>query len=249
MLALAGALLLPGCGGKGKGSKDTAALADTLQVPDTGYTGIKQYFSGDRLLKEITFKNGIRHGETKTYYQGGQLYQTFWYENGLREDSARWYYPGGQVFRSTPYNRDTIDGIQQQYYRTGRIKARIGFIKGLRTPYIEEFTSTGRKMTDYPDIVYNITDNYASSGKVRITLELSNKSERVRFYRGGFSGGVFDTSKYVLINTVDGKGIIDLRKNGSSQTGKVIVIAEAITDFGNKYLTQVEIDLPYGDLR
>ena len=53
-------------------------------------------------------------------------------ENGLREDSVRWYYLEGQVFRTTPMNHDTIDGTQKQYYRNGRIKAEIGYIKGLR---------------------------------------------------------------------------------------------------------------------
>jgi antitoxin component YwqK of YwqJK toxin-antitoxin module len=34
------------------------------------------------LVKEVTFKNGIREGLTKTYYRTGELYQTF----GMKTD-------------------------------------------------------------------------------------------------------------------------------------------------------------------
>ena len=130
-------IIVAGCAGKGSAKKESMAVTDTLTVPDTGYTGIKKYYSGNLLLKEVTFKNGVRQWETKTYYQGGQLYQTFWYENGLREDSARWYYLEGQLFRSTPMKHDTVDGTQNQYYRNGRLKAKINYIKGLRSPILE----------------------------------------------------------------------------------------------------------------
>ena len=76
----------------------------------------------------------------KSFYMGGQLYQTFWYEKGLKEDSVRWYYLEGQLFRTTPYKNDTIDGIQKQYYRTGKLKAKIGYSKGMGTKFFQEFT-------------------------------------------------------------------------------------------------------------
>ena len=242
-------LILTGCNGKSPGKNKASKVEDTIQVPDTGYTGIKQYFSGNRMVKEVSFKNGIRQGETRTFYKGGQLYQTFWYENGLREDSARWYYTSGQLFRSTPYNKDTINGIQQQYYKNGRLKARIGYVKGLRTPFLEEYTHDGKKISDYPEILVSIDDHYKSAGKIKITLELSNKSHRVVFYRGEFENGVFDTSKYAIIKSFDGKGTLEMKKTGSAQSDKLELIAETITDFGNKYLTHKEIRLPYADLR
>ena len=66
--------ILGGCSGKKTTGKGQAADADTVAVPDTGYTGIKQYFSNERMLKEVTFRNGVRDGLMKTYYPGGQLY-------------------------------------------------------------------------------------------------------------------------------------------------------------------------------
>lgn len=242
-------LLAAGCAGKGSRKIDTAVMPDTLTVPDTGYTGIKKYFSGNLLIKEVTFKNGIREGEMKTYYQGGQLYQTFWYQNGYREDTARWYYLEGQVFRATPYRLDTIDGTQIQYYRNGRVKAKLNYEKGLRTPFIEEYTQDGKLISDYPEVVSTITDNYNTSGKVRISFELSNKSEKVKFYQGEFYNGVFDTVKCTRLKSNDGRAFLDLKKSGTPQQDHIGIIAAIITNFGNNYLTYKKIELPYKDLK
>ncbi len=241
-------LIMAGCAGKGQRKKDSISDIDTVSVPDTGYTGIKQYMNRGRLLKEITFKNGIRHGLMKTYYQGGQLYQTFWYENGLREDSAVWYYLEGQPFRTTPFKNDTIDGLQKQYYRTGKIKAIIGYKKGLRTPLLEEYDKLGRIYKDYPEIVTNIKDEYGTKGIYTIDLEMSDKPEKVKFYQGEFTDGRFDTTKCKLLETINGKASLQLKKSGTAQQDYTGVIAEIITLHGNRNLIYKKIDLPYNDL-
>ncbi|MFZ0282793.1 MAG: hypothetical protein WAL29_14170 [Bacteroidales bacterium] len=242
-------MLASGCLGRGTAKNESSDGADTITVPDTGFTGIKQYSDGIRIIKEVTFENGVRQGEMKSFYAGGQLYQSFWYEKGLREDSARWYYVEGQVFRSTPYKHDTIDGIQVQYYRTGRVKAKIKYIKGFRAPFLEEYTQQGRLVTGYPEIIFSLTDNYNSTGKLRVNLELSDKSPKVKFYRGDFTNGVFDSTRCVRLKVTNGKAYIDLRKSGSPQQDYIAVIGEAVTGYGNRYLAYKKIDLPYKDLK
>ncbi len=69
---------------QGQQASDTVAA-----VPDTGYTGIKQFMSGKYLVSEVTFKNGVKEGLKKTFYTSGKVRQTFWYENNLREDSSQ----------------------------------------------------------------------------------------------------------------------------------------------------------------
>jgi hypothetical protein len=248
LLIILALLIFSGCAGKGSAKKNALTGTDTTVVPDTGYTGIKQYMSGQVLVKEVTFQNGVREGLMKSFYQTGELRQTFLYKNGLREDSAKWYYQEGQLFRSTPYKNDTIDGIQKQYYRNGRLKAKLGYIKGLRTPYLEEFTPDGKLVGRYPQLVVNIRDEYRIMGSYNILLELSDKSDKVRFYKGDLSNGVFDTAHCKKINTIKGIGYLNLKKTGSAGTGFVGVIAEIMTNFGNKYLVYRKIELPYNDL-
>jgi hypothetical protein len=238
------------CNGK-KPAKEARpeSSIDTVTVPDTGYTGIKQYMSGTTLVKEVTFKNGVRQGLMKSFYQTGEVRQTFWYENGVREDSSVWFYREGQPFRTTPYKNDTIDGIQKQYYRTGELKAKIGYSKGLRTNFFEEYTITGKSVTGYPTLEFKATDEYKSKSLYRISLQLSDKSTNVKFLRGDMSNGIFDTAHCKPIDTVKGVGLLVLKKSGSSGAGKVGVIADVLTDFGNHNLIFKQIELPYPDLK
>jgi hypothetical protein len=249
IIALATFIITVSCGGKRTGEGNATPETDTITVPDTGFTGIKQYTSQSYLIKEVTFKNGVRQGLMKTFYENGKLRQTFWYENGLREDSSRWYYMEGQLFRTTPYKRDTADGIQKQYFRTGKLKAKIGYSKGLRTPYIEEFTPEGRLITSYPDLVVGTRDEYASKGLYRIDLSLSDRNGKARYYIGDLAGGVFDTTRVKRINPVKGVATITLKKSGAEGIKSLGVIAEILTNYGNNRLVYKNIELPYNDLK
>lgn len=242
-------LVFGACTGRRNVKEDLAAAADTITVPDTGFTGIKVGMSGKYVVNEITYKNGVRNGLMKTFYESGKLRQTFWFVNGVRQDSAKWYYEEGQVFRSTPYKNDTIDGIQKQYYRTGELKARMTYIKGLRTPKLEEFTREHKPVSGYPDLNINIKDEYKSKGAYRIVLALSDKSPQVIYYRGNFSGEVFDTTSCVRIKNVNGIGTLTLKKTKTGSQESVGVIASVLTNFGNRYLIYKKIDLPYKDLK
>jgi hypothetical protein len=219
--------------------------ADTIDnTPDS----IVKYFSSQRLLKEVSFKNGVRNGLTKTYYPGGQLYQTFWYRHDLREDSSGWYYLEGQLYRSTPYVHDTIQGIQRQYYRNGNKKARIGFDKGLRTEFFEEFTADGKLVSNYPELTVSVTDEYKTRGSYTITLNMSDNSKNAKFYKGEFIEGRYDTTKYTPIKTVDGIGKLVLKKTGATGNNYVGVIGSFLTNFQNRKLVYKKIELPYNDL-
>jgi hypothetical protein len=241
-------LLNPGCKGKDGSAKSSGTGNDTITVADTGFTGIKQYMSGDRVAMETTFKNGVREGLSKTFYLSGKLRGTLWYEKGLREDSAKWYFEEGQLFRTTPFKRDTIDGIQKQYFRNGKLKALIGYKKGFRTFEFGEFDMEGRKVGGYPDLVVTTKDEYNTKGIYRISLGLSDKSTKVKYYRGDFSKGVFDTTSCVQIKTVSGIGTLNLKKTGTPHSGSVEVLAAIITFYGNSYLLPKKIELPYKDL-
>ena len=242
-------MLMTGCNGKGTVKNETQTSVDTTSVPDTGYTGIKQYMSGQLMIKEVTFKNGIREGLMKSFYQSGKVRQTFWYHNGLREDSARWLYETGEIFRTTPYRNDTVDGIQKQFYRNGKLKAKLGYSKGFRTTYLEEFTPDGKLVGGYPELKIGIQDQYKTKGTYRITLELSNKSGYVKFYTGEFTNGAFDSVRCKRINSVKGVAILDLKKTGTPKAGSVGVIAQVLTNFNNNHLIYKKIELPYNDLK
>jgi antitoxin component YwqK of YwqJK toxin-antitoxin module len=240
--------LFSSCNVRNPGNNDSESGNNNMNVPDTGFTGIKQFMSGKYLVSEVTFKNGVMEGLKKTFYPSGKLRQTSWYENGLREDSSKWFYEEGQLFRSTPYKRDTVDGTQIQYYRNGRIKAKLNYKKGLRTPFLEEYTKTGVLINDYPEVIVATKDNYQSNGNYSVSLSLSDKSTKVKFYRGDLTDGVFDTTRYTIIKTIKGTGTLDLKKTGLPKSDYVGVIAVVLTNFGNNNLVYKKVELPYPDL-
>lgn len=246
---IAAAALISACGGNSGAVKDTTSESDTISVPDTGFTGIKQFMSGEYIVSEVTFRNGVREGLYKTFYQSGKLQRTYWYVNGLRQDSSCWFYEEGQLFRTTPFVNDTMDGIQKQYYRTGELKAQLGYKKGFRTDFFQEFTRDGKLVKGYPELVIRQEDNYSKNGSYRITLSLSDSKTPVNFRRGDLTDGAFDTTKLKKINTIQNTGVIDLRKTGSAGQPYVGVVAEILTNFGNRLLVYKKIDLPYNDLR
>jgi antitoxin component YwqK of YwqJK toxin-antitoxin module len=243
-----------------------ASKTDTISKSDTGFTGIKKFYSNQYLVSEVTFENGIRQGLMKTYYPNGRLRQTFWYRNNKKEDTAKWYYEDGQhVFRDTPYKSDSMNGTQIQYYKSGKIKAKLNFRDGLREPYLEEFSMDGQKVTDYPELTVKITDEYKQKGLYKIILSLSNKSKKVTYYQGDYIDGLFVPKKLKKISDTNGLpayddrgrpvsdyngiGYLVLKKSGSPTSDYVGVIAEIVTGQGNKYLAYKKIDLPYKDLK
>jgi len=238
-----------GCKGKGPGKRDTGASADTSTVADTGFTGIKKMMSGQYVVSEITFKNGVRDGLMKTFYTDGRVRTTFWYEKGLKQDSARWYYEAGQLFRTTPFKNDTMDGIQKQFYRTGKIRAKIGYSKGMRTPFFQEFDANGKLLGGYPEIVADIRDEYNTKGTYTIDLSLSDKSKKVIFYRGEYTDGRLDTTKVKVITKDTGTASIILKKGTTEDASSVNVIASILTPMANRRLVSKKFDLPYNDLK
>lgn len=253
MKNLSGALLiilslsiLTGC--RGRSVNESPSTDTVLSVPDTGFTGIQKGMSGRYTVNEVTLKNGVREGLTKTFYQSGRLRSEKWYRNGLLQDSVIWYYEEGQVFRISPYKNDTIDGIQKQYYRTGQLKARIGYKKGFRTPLLEEFTREGKMITGYPEVIVNTRDEYKTKGIYTITVELSDKKRDVSFYRGDFMNGVYDTTKFTRLKTVNKIGQLTLKKTPSADNDHAGIISEILTNFGNRMLVYKRIELPYKDL-
>lgn len=224
-----------------------ADIRDTLQVTD--FTGVKKFFDQGRLVKEITFRDGIKEGLCKNYYDDGRLKSTIIYSNNLRTDTARWYYPEGKVYRATPYLNDKINGKQVKYYKSGRVQAEIPYINSLRTPGLAEYYEDGRKVTGMPTIVSEINKSYYEShGTVRVIFKLSNDSKNVKFYRGNLTDGAFDPERCRDITISSGMGYLELTKNDSDGKGYVDVIAVYTTRFRNREIIVQRIKLPYNNL-
>ena len=240
---------LEGCLNKGGQKKSDETVTETSNAADTGFTGIRQYFSKNFLSYEATYQNGVRNGIMRTFYPSGKLRQTFWYKNGIREDTAVWYHEDGVVFRKTAFKRDSMNGMQIQYYKSGKVRAKLEYVDGLRKPYLEEFKEDGKKVADYPVVVIKTKDEYSINGTYKINLELNKKDVKVTFYRGDYIDGLFAPKKLVKINNSETTGYLQLAKGTAAVPGYVGIIAEISTSMGNKLLVYNKVTLPYSDLK
>lgn len=234
------------CGG-GSGQEGNGRKKEG-HVPDTGYTGVKNYIKDNIKLKEVYYKNGIREGMTRTFYKGGALEQEIPYVADKRNGESKWYYPDGKLFRTTPYVNDTIHGDQVQYYKSGRVKARLGYADGKRLPGIEEFMMSGEKITGYPELRYRVNDRYEERGLYKIFLEFSDMAENGKFYRGDYVNGLVDLDSLTLLLQTATTGYLDLEKKPGHRADSVVVVASYLTQFGNRLYYRMAIPLPYKDL-
>jgi len=215
---------------------------------DTGYTGVKSYYSGEFKLKEVEFKNGIKTGISRTYFKGGIIKSEINYADNVKSGEAKEYYADGKLFRVTPYLKDTISGTQIQYYKNGKAKAKINYVDGRREPILSEYDMNGIKLTDYPELTYRVIDNYKTDGVYKIFVEMSDVSENVKYYRGDYINGLVDLSVCTPLLQSTTTGYLDMKKGEANSADSVTVIASYLTNYGNRLYYRISIPLPYNDL-
>lgn len=249
LLLLLSAFLTQACNIIGTREDESSAEGDTLaQEVKKRFTGVKPNYSEGKLVSEISYRNGIRHGLTKTYYPSGTIKQLITYCDGLKCDTARWFYEDGKLFRNTPYVNDAIHGTQVQYYRNGRVKASMGYEMGIRKNDLQEFYENGKPVTTRRELLIRTRDEYEQNGVFKIFAELDNKSTKVTFYKGDMTDNLFDPMKVDKITTSGGTGFLELRRRNGGNPGYVTIIAEYTTTFGNKDYYTKRVSVPYRDI-
>lgn len=228
--------------------ESNADIKDTLNV--SGFTGVKKFYDQGKLVKDVTYRDGIKEGICHNYYDDGRLKRTIIYSNNLKTDTARYYYREGMVYRATPYKDDKINGIQTKYYKSGMVQAELPYVMGLRISGLREFYENGLEVGGIPTIETEINDSYYDShGIVRIVLKLSNDSKNVEFYRGSLTDGAFDENKCTKVTISTGMGYLELKKDDNSGRGYIDVISVYTTPrFRNKEIITKRIKLPYNNL-
>lgn len=227
--------------------REMQQAADTTVSAD--FTGIKKYYNEGKLVKEITFSNGIKNGICRNYYADGRLKRTIIYSNELKRDTAKWYYPEGMVYRATPYVNDSIHGLQTKYYKNGRKQAELPYNMGLRMPGLKEYYEDGRMVTGIPSIKSEISDErWEQESLIKVVVRLDNKSTNVKFYLGSLSNGAFNPELCRDITISSGMGLAEMKRSDKGGRDYVDIIAVYTTRFRNKEIITTRVKLPYNNL-
>lgn len=141
------------------------------------------YWPGGKLRREVTLKDSLRHGPSRSYYRSGAMRLATQWENGQRVGEAVTYYEDGAVYQVTPFEQGVRHGIQRRYYPSGELMAEMPYRAGELVEGLREYSKSGRLLTPQAHIVLELDDRLDRNGTVRLVMRLSDGCERIQFNR------------------------------------------------------------------
>lgn len=99
------------------GEKQLALRYECLNDHCKGYSP-----QNNLLINEISFNNGVPHGEAIYYYSTGERHIVVNYLDGKREGEENEYYRSGQPKTVTTFIAGETNGDQHSYYASGSLK-------------------------------------------------------------------------------------------------------------------------------
>ncbi|MGB0521394.1 MAG: toxin-antitoxin system YwqK family antitoxin [Flammeovirgaceae bacterium] len=125
-------------------------LSDTFQFgtsahSSTKFTGLrKSYHPNGKLMSEVNYKAGKRHGNARDYYKTGQLRLATNYQEGKKHGNLYFYHPNGQLYKHTQYINGVQHGTVSIYYANGKPWATGTFADGQPCLGFLEFQKNGQ---------------------------------------------------------------------------------------------------------
>lgn len=204
-------------------------------------------YSNGKKKTEVPYKDGKRHGLTKSYDQAGNISLELPYVNDKREGQSKKYYEGGkQVFQTTEYKDDKMHGMQIKYRTNGKVMSEARFENGFPCTGLKQYLLDNTLKKKYPQIVVTPIDLLESTGTYVLEISMSEKVSSVKYYTGKLSatGCLNEDLYFVLLNEARKTG--ELRYNlppGGFIMEELNIIAAVETLQGNTYITQRKYNL------
>jgi len=197
---------------------------------------VKQYDKQNRLVGEVTFRNGVRNGITRIYYTSGVLSDEIMFVDDEKSGIAKKYHKNGKIYSLTPYVRDEKDGIQKKYYGNGKIWAETPYLKGEPGIGLKEYKRDGSLREKFPSIE---VQKFIAKDRVELKFFLSNYSKRVVFYVSDLIKGKYipPMAKPMFSEGGAVQYVIPLNENIGLDTTINIVAKYQTRDY-NIYITQ-----------
>ncbi|MFA8434056.1 MAG: toxin-antitoxin system YwqK family antitoxin [Marinifilaceae bacterium] len=232
-LVLFVALVIVSCKPGGRGTSSDSERIEEEVVQDGV---VKKFDVQHRLVSEVTYKDGMRHGITRYYYSSGALSDEIMYINDLKNGIAKKFHKNGKIYSLTPYFQGKKEGVQKKFYSNGKLWAETPYRKGLPGKGLKEYKRTGELRNNYPRIE---VQKFLRGRKVILHVFLSNHSKNVVFYETELAGGQFIPQRVQPIFAESGIARIEIPlDNGKSIETSVSIVAKYRTMDHNIYVTQ-----------
>ena len=204
------------------------------------------YDADGNLKSKILIKDGKVHGEAVTYYPGGQISTLVNYINNKKEGIEKKYYKSGQLYRIRPFKNGNLNGTEIRYYKDGGKKTIQEFKHNNPAIGLIEYSPGGKLRTDFPRILFKITENRDYAEQVLLYFYLSDKSKNVDYYIG----------KLIANKYFDKDAEIELSNNGVGEiwlpqgySGSYNISAKSVRDSRGLFISQARVILKNGTIK
>lgn len=92
--------------------------------------GLATLFDSGRLLAEISYDHGLRHGDMRCYGVEGQLSGVVPHVADLQHGEARYFYPDGALARCANYKDGRLHGEVRDYAQDGSLLSTTNYEEG-----------------------------------------------------------------------------------------------------------------------
>ncbi len=218
--------------------KSKSAEASSTKV----LNGLQKNYRKDKtMLSAINYKDGKRHGISRSYFEDGKTIRNeIIYVNGIKNGLTKSYFRTGKILYTVNYVNGKRDGIMKRYYRSGELMAETPYKNGRIQEGLIEYQKTGKIKMKYPEIIFEEIDNTAFERKYIVKVKLSNDSKNVKFYRIYFDESGNEVSEKRLS---ENKSFIDVNyylSRGEVIVDRLKIRAEFKTFLDNTYVIYKE---------
>jgi antitoxin component YwqK of YwqJK toxin-antitoxin module len=103
----------------------------TAKLDGRPFTGVGlEHYPNRQLARRVSFKNGLKEGETRTYSDLGKLTSIGRFHKGLRNGLQEMWYIEGPKQQEDRYVNGVLEGVQTKWHLNGRVFREENFKKG-----------------------------------------------------------------------------------------------------------------------
>lgn len=128
------------------GIDGTTLQMDLVQLGRSGSTMRREFGGpGNRMLSEITLRDGVPNGAANEYHPNGKLLRETNYVNGVLEGRGRAYYPDGTLQEEVYFTNGEYDQTKKYYHPNGQLWVQHEYNKGKPWNAVANYDSRGKK--------------------------------------------------------------------------------------------------------
>jgi antitoxin component YwqK of YwqJK toxin-antitoxin module len=211
------------------------------EISETRYI----YDADGNVKSRVILKESKLNGEAIIYYPGGQISTTVNYINNKKEGVEKKYYQQGQLYRTRPFRDGKVNGFEKRYYKSGGIKTIQEFWYNHPATGLIEYSIGGKKLSDYPEIIFEIVKERDYEEQVLLLFYMSDRSKNVTYYTGRLiKNKYFDVEADPEL-CKDGVGEIWI---SPGHTGSFLISAKVVRESRGLFITQATVRLKNGNI-